>query len=453
MTHANATKLHDMTEHAGPPFNTSHVVRMGRLTDEMLQSTTDAHPAGSLMQQSHMYIHRYLGAAMWQHLQGEMSIEHKMEILCRFFVSNLLLRNPDERTRRHAVALVYVSSDIDINAKDAFDHVVRMRELMVATRQFNQKGIKGPKTYPELPDSLLHDCHSHTTTWHGDDAPVPCPIDELRLRFAERLIPIRQSHRHAKSTKSPQGSPMKDAPTTDVESFDTDTVTRYIKHGGASGWLGRPPKHEADVRGGVSSHPSRALAPHDLAVVPLQLPPTPGGIGRSASTSSFRSTESHRSGASILSAPPAETPPAAPLAPPAETPPAVTGDIEHLRTSIMGRFTRGLPSKRVSSTPATGLHCAVPLRRLRCKTSLDPMAQSMSMAAMMVAKRPAASDIDSGVRIIDADPSNPGWVRHEYTRKSGRAMGTTYSTFKDPRGQKHASIKQAQLNGYIDVVS
>ena len=81
------------------------------------------------------------------------------------------------------------------------------------------------------------------------------------------------------------------------------------------------------------------------------------------------------------------------------------------------------------------------------------MAQSMSMAAMMVAKRPAASDIDSCVRIIDADPSNPGWVRHEYARKFGKAMGTTYSTFKDPRGQKYASMKQAQLNGYIFVVS
>ena len=453
LTHEIATQLHDMLEQAAHPFDTSHVVRMGRLTDELLQSNSSARPAGSMSQQSHLYIHRYLGAAMWRHLQGEMSIDHKMEILCRFFVSNLLLRNPDELTRRHAVALVYVSSDIDSNAEDAFEHVVRMRELMINARQFNHNGIKGPKTYAELPDDQLHVIHPHTTTWHGDDAPVPCPIDELRLRFAERLIPIRQSHRHAKSTKSPQGSPMKDAPITDVESFDTDTVTRYIKHGGASGWLGRPPKHEADVRGGVSSQPSHALAPHDLVVVPLQLPPTPGGIGRSASTSSFRSTESHRSGASILSAPPAETPPAAPLAPPAETPPAVNGDIEQLRTSIMGRFTRGLPSKRVSSTPATGLHCAVPLRRLRCKTSLDPMAQSMSKAAMIVAKRPAASDIDSCARIIDADPHNVGWVRREYVRKSGKSMGNTYSIYQDPSGRKYASMKQARLNGYIVVVS
>ena len=450
VTHETATKLHDMLDHAGPPFDTSHVVRMGRLTDELLQSNSSARPTGSMSQQSHLYIHRYLGAAMWQHLQGEMSIDHKMEILCRFFVNNLLLRNPDELTRRHALALVYVSSAIDINAQEAFEHVVRMRELMVHTRQLNHNGIKGPKTYAELPDDQLHVIHPHTTTWHGDDAPVPCPIDELRLRFVERLIPIRQSHRHAKSTKSPHGSPMKDAPTTDVESFDTDTVTRYIKHGGVPVWLGRPPKHEADARGDASSHPSRALAPHVLAAVPLQLPPTPGGIGRSASTSS---TESHRSGASILSAPPAETPPAAPLAPPAETPPAVNGDIEQLRTSIMGRFTRGLPSKRVSSTPATGLHCAVPLRRLRCKTSLDPMAQSMMKAAMMVAKRPAASDIDSCARIIGADPHNVGWVRREYVRKSGKSMGNTYSIYQDPSGRKYASMKQAQLNGYICVVS
>ena len=85
MTHENATKLHDMLEHAGSPFDTSHVVRMGRFTDEILQSTTSAHPPVSLMQQSHMYIHRYLGAAMWQHLQGEISIEHK---IWRFFAAS-----------------------------------------------------------------------------------------------------------------------------------------------------------------------------------------------------------------------------------------------------------------------------------------------------------------------------------------------------------------------------
>ena len=75
------------------------------------------------------------------------------------------------------------------------------------------------------------------------------------------------------------------------------------------------------------------------------------------------------------------------------------------------------------------------------------------MMAMMKAKRPAASEIVPDVRVMDNDPSNPGWVRHEYARKSGRAMGTTYSTFKDPHGQKYTSMKQAQLNGYITVVS
>jgi hypothetical protein len=59
----------------------------------------------------------------------------------------------------------------------------------------------------------------------------------------------------------------------------------------------------------------------------------------------------------------------------------------------------------------------------------------------------------SDVRVFDKDPHNPGWVRQEYTRKSGKSMGTTYCTYKDPRGQKYASMKQAQLNGYVTVVS
>lgn len=81
------------------------------------------------------------------------------------------------------------------------------------------------------------------------------------------------------------------------------------------------------------------------------------------------------------------------------------------------------------------------------------MAQSMMKAAMMVAKRPAASDIDSCARIIGADPHNVGWVRREYVRKSGKSMGNTYSIYQDPSGRKYASMKQAQLNGYICVVS
>ena len=82
-----------------------------------------------------------------------------------------------------------------------------------------------------------------------------------------------------------------------------------------------------------------------------------------------------------------------------------------------------------------------------------PHGPEHEQAAMMVAKRPAASDIDSCARIIGADPHNVGWVRREYVRKSGKSMGNTYSTYKDPRGQKYASMKQAQLNGYISVVS
>ena len=188
---------------------------------------------------------------MWQHLQGEMCIDHKMEHMCRFFVNNLLLHNPDELTWRHAVALVHLCSNIDITASDALGHIAKMRELMVTTRHVNPHGIKGFKSYPEIPDALLRDLHPHTTTWYGDDAPWACPIDVGHLRTVERLIPMRQSHRHAKGTKSPQGSPMKDTPDSiNLESYEN--MKRYIKGHhvtpGAPGWLGCTPKHEAGAR-------------------------------------------------------------------------------------------------------------------------------------------------------------------------------------------------------------
>ena len=75
----------------------------------------------------------------------------------------------------------------------------------------------------------------------------------------------------------------------------------------------------------------------------------------------------------------------------------------------------------------------------------------------MAAKRPAAVDIvsfqGSDVRVFATDPHNPGWVRREYARKSGEFKGDTYCTYHDPHGQKYTSQKQAQLNGWIAVVS
>jgi len=118
LTHDHATTLHNMLDTAESLFDASHVVRMGRLTDELLTDAMSYNQTpGSLLQQSHLHIHRYLDAVMWPNLQGEMSIDHALEHLCRFFDFKLLLRNPDELTRRHAVALVYVSSDIDITAR------------------------------------------------------------------------------------------------------------------------------------------------------------------------------------------------------------------------------------------------------------------------------------------------------------------------------------------------
>ena len=123
---------------------------------------------------------KYLGASTWTLLQGEMSIAHKIETLCRLMVSRCFLRNPDESTRRDMVALVYKASSTDtINAAETLKHVQRARTIFKSLRQLNP-GPKGPKTYPS--DPIVFQSIFQSSTILTDDPPRA--ITHCRRRVA-----------------------------------------------------------------------------------------------------------------------------------------------------------------------------------------------------------------------------------------------------------------------------
>ena len=97
LTHDDCNGLIAFLSGSESPFSSAHVEQMGRVTDELLTRSVAASSAqGASQCQEHAYIHKYLGASTWTLLQGEMSIGHKIETLCRL---SLLYTSPSPRDR------------------------------------------------------------------------------------------------------------------------------------------------------------------------------------------------------------------------------------------------------------------------------------------------------------------------------------------------------------------
>ena len=121
-------------------------------------------------------------------------------------------------------------------------------------------------------------CPGRSAARHGDDEPMAWPLDIDHLHTVERMVPMREPHRHVKSIKAKPASDAKS------ETIDGDPVTqpnRYImgqlvatslqQLPAGTGWLGhtkpkqKPPPLEP---------PTLTLTAPHLAAPPLRLPLT-----------------------------------------------------------------------------------------------------------------------------------------------------------------------------------
>ena len=463
LTHAEAMVLHALMAEYCPPFDESHASRLGSLTDELLSGGdgVGASSHGSGSQQVHGHIHNYLGTRMWTMLNGESpSVTSKLEILCRFFIDTLHLRNPDEPTRASAVALVMACSGCDLDKKVAHAHVVQVRHFMKHIRPF-MKGIRGPKTYPEDPVHF-RDMYLDTKLF-TDDPPVACGLNIIRLMDLYSWCPQRSSNRAIRSTASSSSMAKHESPSSSgdhMAEFGSFLMGNHIASSlhelpTLKGWLENrtqsaapltdgtlhiapplsAPKHEAMFNTPEAKAKFEPLSSptRDIPLAPLVAVDV--GTSRPSAPASDCMAELDAACRESLGA--SLDPSMVPAA-------QLHGDLTELRVdqSIAARFVLGLPKPKAPSSRKRKTHIdKAPASKYRLKSKTQ-VGSYVTRDAPTVMMRPAAMIIDPLM--------NPGWEVRTHFRNTllGPATGKPYYDYRHPDGVRYQSKKQACAHGF-----
>ena len=416
LSHADAMQLIDILSQSDSPFGQTCALRMGAITDELLNTAGfGSSPQGASQCQEHLYIHHYLGANTWSILQSEMSISHKLETLCRHMIETCFLRNPDEVTRRNMVALVMKASkaDVSIDASECLNHVHQVRSIMKSLRVLDN-GPKGPKKYPK--DAIQFHAMFPSSTVLTVDPPVECIFDETSFAIMCGQMPMRKSHKSATQHHVPSSAARTDSKSDDklVE------LTKFILgHGIASNMQAMPQAphwlhvDKREQRTSSQESMSAALKSEPAASPPKPLPAPSQDRGMTH--------EPLLDDADVL--------------PHADRVGELHGSLDELRDIVDSRFqvvSTASSSKKptVSTADVPKLH-----RRLRTKTPMsDIPAPTPSIGAR---KRPAGPD--------------SMWQVLQHTRKDG--SGKTYNVYVSPDGVRYPSLKKATMHGMPQMAS
>ena len=451
LTHDDCNELITFLSGSESPFSSVHVEQMGRVTDELLtRSVATSSAQGASQCQEHAFIHKYLGASTWELLQGEMSISHKIETLCRLMVSRCFLRNPNEATRRDMVALVYKASSTDtINAAETLKHVQRARTIYKTLRQMSP-GPKGPKTYPS--DPALFQSMFPSSTIMTDDPPAPSPIADDELHIAQKLVPMRKTHgsvrTHAQAIDVDRVSHDRVQASHDRVRAPHASVSELANFILGSSLTERLTSMSAAPHSLHAPKPAKAESPgtksEPHASTPMKTEPksSPPKLNADALDMDMDASDlfDMDAGASSTTLDHATSKQASPT-----DAPSLHGDLNELRHMADSRF-KGFekphPSRHhASDSAASAATKNPPGRSLRLRTKSPPDSWIPPSTTMSM-KRPAASSTMSATHDASSE-----WKVHQYERKDG--SGKHYYTYESPDGSRYPSLKKARVNGYV----
>ena len=431
LTHEDAMALIGVISHDDSPFTTDHVNSMGQVTDELLNKSGHGASSaqGASQCQEHRYMHNYLGSETWDMLRGQMSINHKLEKLCRHMVSTCFLRNPDEVTRRDLVALVYRASAMDVDGAKSLEHVQRVRAIMRSIRALDH-GPKGPKTYPADP-MTFHSMHPSSKILEHDP-PIVSPIDAVDLSITQKEMPMRNTHKSVKRHAPSDGRPEARAQPGSSDDRLTE-LTKFILGHGMSSNLQAITSDRHWLHSPNAEPPSRSRLKHEPPATPAKsvAPATPASGVSPPSLMDHDQPRSHAHDSQPLDDLMRDLEPVTgdEVLPHAEPRPHVYGSLDHLRTMVDERFKGHEQPSASSGAHTSSKHAAMRMIRLRKKS--PPSA--MYGGAKVPMTRPASQ--------ITSD----GWTVNHHMRMDG--SDKAYKVYVAPSGKRYHSLKQASLNG------
>ena len=156
--------------------------------------------------QKHMHLEKYLTAKMWGVLSSSDIKKNKFQHLAHFLIDTLGMRYIDAQTRKVAVVIVHLASDLDPDPMTAYKDA---QDFGVIMEQKRTSSIS-PPTMSEFPANPAEFIKIYPSAYAADDPPVASRIDKRLIteRCRKDITPLRTSNSQiVKATSSVSRSP------------------------------------------------------------------------------------------------------------------------------------------------------------------------------------------------------------------------------------------------------
>ena len=177
-------------------FSEAQKKEIAAVVKSTMVDTATASARATAKTQQHLSLHNYLPAKLWACLESDDKRENKFRQLAEFMCQSLGLRNPDARTKRLAVVVVHLASNVSPAPKEAYEDVQMFGDIIEQKRT----SVCSKQTMLAFPEDPKVFMVSYPTAFGAEDPPIACRVSLASTveRCRKGVTPCRNSNQQVR---------------------------------------------------------------------------------------------------------------------------------------------------------------------------------------------------------------------------------------------------------------
>ena len=150
--------------------------------------------------QKHYHMQHWYPDWLWSIIMSTDTMSAKLQQTAEFWIEQLGLRDPDEKTKRLGVAICEAASSTPIDPQQSYDRVHELAGY-IRTKKTVIPGTQTVRNFQKDPKSFMA---KYPNAYAKDHPPVKCRIDEkkIRERNNKEIIPCRDSNKKVRTKRT-----------------------------------------------------------------------------------------------------------------------------------------------------------------------------------------------------------------------------------------------------------
>ena len=177
-------------------FSEAQKKEIAAVVKSTMVDTATASARATAKTQQHLSLHHYLPAKLWACLESDDKRENKFRQLAEFMCQSLGLRNPDAQTKRLAVVVVHLASNVSPAPKEAYEDVQMFGDIIDQKRT----SVCSKQTMLAFPEDPKVFMVSYPTAFGAEDPPIACRVSLSSTveRCRKGVTPCRNSNQQVR---------------------------------------------------------------------------------------------------------------------------------------------------------------------------------------------------------------------------------------------------------------